>query len=71
VIRGELRDLDAALKVALPKAADRATRLHLQDARDQIARILDPRFSQAAASAAAQPVRMGLDDPWPADAETC
>jgi hypothetical protein len=70
VIRGELKDLDAALKVALPKAADRATRLHLQDARDQIARILDPKFSQAAA-ASAQPVRMGLDDPWPADAESC
>jgi hypothetical protein len=71
LIRGELKDLDAALKVALPKAADRATRLHLQDARDQIARILDPKFSQTAASTTAQPVRMGLDDPWPADAESC
>ncbi|MCL6480110.1 MAG: zinc-dependent metalloprotease [Firmicutes bacterium] len=42
--RGELRALDRALAAAIPKTSDRTTRLHLQDARDQIARILDPKF---------------------------
>lgn len=43
--RGELRSLDRALATAIGKTADRETRLHLQDARDQIARILDPKFA--------------------------
>jgi hypothetical protein len=41
--RGELRALNRSLAAALAKAADRETRLHLEDARDQIARALDPK----------------------------
>ena len=43
LVRGELRDLDAAIAAALPKETDRATRLHLQDLRYRIDRILNPR----------------------------
>jgi len=46
--RAELRKLSAKIASALDKAADRETRAHLQGARDQIARILDPRFTQGA-----------------------
>lgn len=42
LLRGELIDLDAQLRSALPRAADRETRLHILDARDQIDRILHP-----------------------------
>lgn len=50
-IRGELRALDAALAAALVRATDYATRLHLQDARDQIAKALDPKFAPPAPTA--------------------
>ena len=43
--RAELRTLSAAITAALPKSADRGTRAHLEGARDQIARILDPKFA--------------------------
>ncbi len=43
LIRGELRDLDGQIRAAMPKAANRMTRLHLEDMRNEIARILDPR----------------------------
>jgi len=43
LVRGELRDLDGAIAAALPKVRDRATRLHLQDLRYRIDRILNPR----------------------------
>jgi hypothetical protein len=42
LIRQELMDLDAALARALPSAADRETKAHLQDSRYQISRILYP-----------------------------
>jgi hypothetical protein len=41
--RSELRSLDADLQRALSNAADRITRAHLQDARDQVRDILEPR----------------------------
>jgi Matrixin. len=44
-LRGELRDLQTEIARAVPRAADRATRLHLEDARDQIAKALDPKFA--------------------------
>jgi hypothetical protein len=47
--RGELRSLDVSIRAAIAKAADRTTRLHLQDVRDQIARILDPKFAPTTA----------------------
>ena len=42
LLRGELRQLDADLRDSLPRAGDRTTRLHIEDARIRIARILDP-----------------------------
>ncbi len=43
VLRGELRKIDREAALALPRAADQMTRLHLEDVRAEIARILDPR----------------------------
>jgi hypothetical protein len=40
--RGELKTLDRDLETALPRQTDRATTLHIQDVRMQIARALDP-----------------------------
>jgi hypothetical protein len=45
--RGELRSLTATIQAAIPKAANRQTRLHLEDSRDQIGKILDPKFAPA------------------------
>lgn len=42
LMRGELLDLDRALRAAIDRAADRPTRMHLIDARAQIKEILDP-----------------------------
>jgi hypothetical protein len=42
-LRGELVSLRSAIRAALPKAADRETRLHLQAADHQIGEILDPK----------------------------
>jgi hypothetical protein len=67
-IRGELRALSAQLAAALAGTPDRATRLHLEDARDQIAKALDPKFQSAAPAPAGPAARPGLAeplDPWP------
>jgi hypothetical protein len=42
LLRGELVDLDRELATAIARTGDRTTRLHLQDARAQIERVLDP-----------------------------
>jgi hypothetical protein len=42
LLRGELIDLDSEIASALPRAANRETRYHLLDARDQIDRVLHP-----------------------------
>jgi hypothetical protein len=57
LVKGELRALDAQLRAALPAATDRATQLHLQDARDYIARILDPQVPRPAPAAGLGPAR--------------
>ena len=49
LIKQELRDLSAAIAAATPRATDRQTRAHLADARDQIAKALDPKFAPPAA----------------------
>jgi hypothetical protein len=49
LIKQELRDLSAAIAAASPRAYDRQTRAHLADARDQIAKALDPKFAPPAA----------------------
>jgi hypothetical protein len=54
-MRGELSTLKGTITIALGKTADRATQLHLQDARDQIARILDPKFERPNVGPAGQP----------------
>ena len=41
-LRGELRALDRSIGAAVARGADRATRLHLEDVRDEIASTLDP-----------------------------
>ena len=43
--RAELRSLNAALGTALAKTMEKATRAHIEAARDQISRILDPKFA--------------------------
>ena len=43
LLRGELRSARADIIRALPAVTDRQSRLHLEDARDQIDEILDPR----------------------------
>ena len=48
MIKAELRDLSAAIAAAAPRATDRETKAHLADARDQIAKALDPKFAPAA-----------------------
>ena len=60
LIKAELRDLSTALNAAMPRAVDRQTRAHLADARDQIAKALDPKF--AAPAPAALPNPFGFDD---------
>ncbi len=69
-IRGELRALAGQIATSAASVTDRATRLHLDDARDQIARALDPKVLPlpAAAGPGAGGARPGLadDDDWPA-----
>ncbi len=51
LVKAELRDLNAAIGTAMTRATDRQTRAHLADARDQIAKALDPKFAAPAAPA--------------------
>ncbi|HEU4766395.1 MAG TPA: zinc-dependent metalloprotease, partial [Pyrinomonadaceae bacterium] len=51
LIKAELRDLSAAIAAASARAVDRQTRAHLADARDEIAKALDPKFAAPAAPA--------------------
>ena len=47
MFRGELKTIAADAGAAAARATDRDTRLHLEDLRDQIAKILDPKYQQA------------------------
>jgi hypothetical protein len=58
--RAELRSLNASVTAALAKTGDRETKAHLEGVRDQIARILDPKFA-AASGASGITIRMGMD----------
>ena len=60
LIKAELRDLSAAIGTVSARATDRQTRAHLADARDQIAKALDPKFAAPAPAAPANP--FGFDD---------
>jgi hypothetical protein len=63
--RAELKALNSAISAAIAKAPDRETKAHLEGARDQISKILDPKFAAAAAASGA-PVRAAGDqlDPF-------
>ncbi|HEV8144993.1 MAG TPA: zinc-dependent metalloprotease [Bryobacteraceae bacterium] len=50
--RAELRALSATLTAALSKTTDPETKAHLDASKDEIARILDPRFAPAVPAAA-------------------
>jgi hypothetical protein len=69
LVRSELRAVDAAARRALLRTTDVASRAHLEDVRDQIAKILDPKF--AAPAPAPGPIFGGqpgideLDSCWP------
>ncbi|MDX2183183.1 MAG: zinc-dependent metalloprotease [Gemmatimonadaceae bacterium] len=43
ILKDEMRVLDRELAAAIPKTSDRTSRAHLQDARDQIKQMLDPK----------------------------
>jgi hypothetical protein len=60
LIKAELRDLSTAIAAAMPRASDRQTRAHLADARDQIAKALDPKFAAPAPVVPQNP--FGFDD---------
>ena len=60
LIKAELRDLNHAIEAAMQRQTDRATRAHLADARDQIAKALDPKFAAPATPVPTFP--FGLDD---------
>ena len=59
--RNELRTLDGVVRTALMRTTDRSTRAHLQDVRDQIGRILDPKFAITTAPAVPPRVVTGVD----------
>src|ERR1051325_3351554 len=48
LIKAELRDLSNSIGAAMQRTSDRETRAHLADARDQIAKALDPKFAAPA-----------------------
>jgi len=60
MLRGELQTIAANARTAELKAADRETKLHLEDLRSEIAKILDPKYQQANPAPAGQPVPIPL-----------
>jgi hypothetical protein len=65
-IRGELRALNADVARAMVRVTDRATRMHLEDVRDQITKILDPKFAPPAPTT---PTPAFIFGPFSADGE--
>ena len=64
--RAELRALSNTIAAALGRTQDRATRAHLEGARDEIARILDPRFAQPGTPSTSGMMRMYSEEScWP------
>jgi hypothetical protein len=58
--RAELRNLKAAITAAMAKATDPETKAHLEASRDEIDKILDPKFLTPAPAAAGAAGRGGL-----------
>jgi hypothetical protein len=66
-IRAELKSLQSQLSAKVPTAKG-ASRAHLEDLKDQITKILDPRFATPGSSGANSPGRGGVGDEdacWP------
>jgi hypothetical protein len=59
--RADLIALNASIGAAIARTTDRETLAHLNGARDQIAKILDPKFA-APSSNSPNVIRMGFDD---------
>ena len=68
--RAELRALNTSITATLARTTDRTTRVHLEGARDQIARILDPKFNPTQGAGGAEIRIFGEQwedrraDPW-------
>ncbi len=63
LVRAELQTLSQEITAALPRVGDRTTRAHLADAKDQIAKALDPKLApQAPATGGGFPGAPGMDD---------
>jgi hypothetical protein len=58
--RAELKSLSASLAAAIAKTSDRETKAHLEDSRNQIAKILDPKYAPAGANGGTV-IRIGFD----------
>lgn len=61
MFRGELKALDGEAQRALARTTVRDSRMYLEDVRDQIARILDPKFAAPASSNASTTLRRALE----------
>ncbi len=62
MLRGELQSIASLAKTAALRVSDRETRLHLEDLRDEISKILDPKYQLANPAGAAAAPRPTLDD---------
>ncbi len=60
--RAELQSLSQEIGAAMAKSNDRTTKAHLADARDQIAKALDPKIAPQAPATGGGPGFPGLDD---------
>jgi hypothetical protein len=71
--RGELKTLDADLRTATVRTADRATRLHIDDVRTQIERALDHTVFEAGTAAARPGAALTVDELFDVavDPESC
>jgi hypothetical protein len=68
LLRGELRTLRAQIVAAIPSVSNRASRLHLEDVRDQIDEILDPRaMRQRGGAGRGGIILLGLQSEQPFD----
>jgi hypothetical protein len=69
--RAELRSLSSLIDAAIGRTTDREARAHLQASRDQIAKILDPRFAAPSAGGTGNMMIFADQDPsqinncWP------
>src|SRR5260370_31771577 len=60
--RAQLRALNSEIAAALPRTRNKETRAHLEWARDEISKILDPKFAPPSGSGAGTTIRFGFDE---------